>query len=233
MDETGMHDELEDLRDRVMLATLPNVVFDGWSLQALRDGADMAGLGREEASRAFPGGVADLVEHFSIWADREMLRLLEARGLDAMKVRERVALAVRVRLELLAPHREAVRRLVPYFALPQNASLGLRLLYRTVDTIWYAAGDAATDFSHYTKRALLSGVYSTTVLYWLDDGTEDFQDTWGFLDRRIGDVMRLGRATATFGNLGGLARVLPSPFRFARQIRRRTRDSGVLPKPPA
>lgn len=233
MDATGMHDGIGELRDRIMLATLPNVVFDGWSLQALRDGADMVGVGREEAMRAFPGGVPDLVGHFSAWADREMLRAMEARDLDAMKVRERVALGVRLRLESLSLHREAVRRLVPYLALPQNTSLGVRLLYRTVDAIWYAAGDTSTDFSHYTKRALLSGVYSATVLYWLDDGGEDFRDTWGFLDRRIADVMRIGRATATLGSLGGLARVLPSPFRFARQIRRRAHDSGVLPMPPA
>jgi ubiquinone biosynthesis protein COQ9 len=233
MDATGMQEEGGELRDRVMLATLPNVVFDGWSLQALRDGAGMVGIGHEEAMRVFPGGVPDLVEHFSAWADREMLHAMEAHGLDAMKVRERVALGVRLRLEALSPHREAVRRLVPYLALPPNMSLGVRLLYRTVDAIWYAAGDTATDFSHYTKRALLSGVYSATVLYWLDDGSEDFRDTWEFLDRRIADVMRIGRATATLGGLGGLARALPSPFRFARQIRRRARDSGMQPMPPA
>ena len=212
------------LRDEILLATLPNVMFDGWSTTSLRDGARMAGHSADDALRAFPGGIPDLIEHFSSWADRRMLEMLEEQDLDSLKVRQRVALGVRTRFELLEPYREAVSRLVAYVAMPQNTALGLRLLYRTVDAIWYAAGDTATDFNHYTKRALLSGVYTTTTLYWLNDRSEGFRDTWEFLDRRINDVMRLGRATGSVGTVGSLFRILPSPFRFARQVRRRARD---------
>lgn len=215
---------LDRLRDEILLATLPNVMFDGWSMTSLRDGARMAGHSADDALRAFPGGIPDLVEHFSTWADRRMLEILEEQDLDSLKVRQRIALCVRTRLEVLAPNREAVSRLVAYLALPQNTALGLRLLYRTVDTMWYAAGDTATDFNHYTKRALLSGVYTTTTLYWLNDRSDGFQDSWEFLDRRINDVMRFGRATSPVGSVGNLLRLLPSPFRFARQVRRRARD---------
>ena len=81
-----------------------------------------------------------------------------------------------------------------------HAPLALKLLYRTVDAIWYAAGDNATDFNFYTKRALLAGVYSSTVLYWLNDKSAGCADSWSFLDRRIDEVMQvpklLGRVSA-------------------------------------
>jgi len=217
--------DLETLKDEILLATLPNVVFDGWSLQSLREGARAAGHDAFEVERAFPGGVQDLVEHFSIWADRRMVETLEERDLSILRTGDRGELAVRLRLTLLEPHKEAVRRLVSYVALPQNAALGVRLLYRTVDEVWYAAGDTATDFNFYTKRALLAGVYSATVLYWINDVSDDSADTWGFLERRLRDVMRFGRTAGRVGRLGeGIGR-LPSPVRFVRQFRRRA--SGI------
>lgn len=212
------------LRDEILLATLPNIVFDGWSRQAMREGARMSGHDEEALSQAFPGGVPDLVEHFSHWADREMLKALETRDVAALPVRDRITLAVRLRFELLEPYRDAVSRLVAWLALPQNSAMGVRLLYRTVDTMWYAAGDASTDYNHYTKRALLAAVQTSTTFYWLDDQSEEAVETWAFLDRRISDVLRFGRAVRVPTSLGQLVGALPSPFRLARQLRQRTRD---------
>jgi ubiquinone biosynthesis protein COQ9 len=55
--------------------------------------------------------------------------------------------------------------------------------------MWYAAGDKSTDFNFYTKRATLAGVYSATLLYWLNDRSAGSEATWAFLDRRIDNVM--------------------------------------------
>ena len=134
--------------------------------------------------------------------------------LAASKTREKVALAIRLRLEAEAGHREAIRQALSFLALPTNAPLGAKCLYRTVDAIWYAAGDKATDFSFYTKRALLAGVYSATVLYWLNDKSEESAATWSFLDRRIADVMKIYELRA---RLDRFAEQLPDPFRLFRR----------------
>jgi ubiquinone biosynthesis protein COQ9 len=109
-----------------------------------------------------------------------------------MKVRERIAAAVRLRLEAMAPHREAVRRTVALHMLPLYAHHGLRSLYATVDAVWRGIGDTSTDFNFYTKRLLLAGVLSSTTLFWLNDRSEGHQATWGFLERRIGEVLKIG-----------------------------------------
>jgi ubiquinone biosynthesis protein COQ9 len=201
-------------RDKILEATLTHVAFDGWTRAALTAGVKDAGFQREMALRAFPGGIPELVEHFADWADRRMLAALAKKDVASMKVRERVAAAVRARLEAFSPHREAVRRLLAYLALPGHAGLAARLTWHTANAVWYAAGDTATDFNYYTKRALLMPIYTTTVLYWLSDDSDGFVETWGYLDRRIADIMRIPKLTA--GVRDALGR-LPLPFaRFRR-----------------
>ncbi len=209
---TGKGD-LRQTREKILAAALSHVPFDGWSLTSLQRGAADAGYDKVAALRAFPGGVSQLIEFHSMLADDDMAAALAHQDLDGMRIRERVATAIRLRLERAVPRREAVRIGLSYLAQPQHAALGLRCLYRTVDTVWYALGDTATDFNFYTKRALLAGVYSSTLLYWLNDRSDGCADTWRFLDRRIGEVMRIPKIT------GGLRQIkdrLPDPFRFAR-----------------
>ena len=204
--------DFEARREQLLLAALPHVVFDGWTDGAIRAGAEDLGWAPVEALSAFPGGAAELVEAFSHWADHGMLVALETANQGALRLSDKVALAVRTRLELLEPHREAVRRGVAFFALPSNGPLGLKCLYRTVDAIWYAVGDRSTDYNFYTKRLLLAGVLSSTLLCWLNDRSEGYAETWAFLDRRITQVVKVG------GRLGkGMKGLLDLPERLLRR----------------
>lgn len=213
---------LDDLRDRILDAALPHVMFDGWSRAALTNGARDQGLTDADVDIVFTTGVRGAVAYWLDRSDAEMVADMLAEDLDSLKIQEKVALGVRLRLERAADHKEAVRRALAYLALPTNAGIASRSLYRTVDAIWRTCGDTATDFNFYSKRGLLAGVYTTTLLYWLDDSSDDHADTWAFLDRRIADVMRIPKLTGTLKKMG---RVLPNPGRFSRAwqaARRRT-----------
>lgn len=203
-------------RAALVEAMLPDVPFDGWSRPALRAAARRLGVPQEEALALFAGGAADMVAAFSRWADRHMLDRLDGLPLDGLGTGQRIALAIGLRLELLEPWREAVRRALAVLALPQNGPLALRLLYETVDGVWYAAGDNATDFSFYTKRATLAAILAATMLYWLDDRSPGAADTRGFLERRLAGVARLG---ATRRRLAETALALPNPLRLLRPYR--------------
>jgi ubiquinone biosynthesis protein COQ9 len=214
MTEEHLQDHLLAEKRALLEAMLPHVPFDGWTAKSLHLAARDAGLDTGVVLRAFPGGAADLLDFWVSETDAAMLRVLEGRDLAAMKVRERVRLAVMTRLELVAMHREAVRRALTLEALPQHAPRALKQVYRTVDAIWYAAGDTATDFNFYTKRLLLAGVYGATLMHWLDDKSENFAGTSAFLDRRLADVMQIEKAK---GKLAKLADRLPNPFRNLRR----------------
>jgi len=203
-------------RDRLIAAMLPDVAFDGWSRHALRLAAGRAGMAVGEAMALFPRGAPDMAAAFSRWADRQMLDRLEALPAEPVSLSRRIALALRLRFELLLPWREAVRRGMAVLAMPQNAALGLRLLYETVDGTWYAVGDTATDFSFYTKRASLAAIYAAAMLFWLDDRSPGCVETDTFVERRLGDLHRL---TELRQRLEAAAERLPNPLRLLRPTR--------------
>ncbi len=178
----------------ILAQALPLVPFEGWTQAALNKAALAAGYKKTDAIRVFPGGAIDAVDAFIAQGDRNMVRTLKSYHLEHMKIRERVATAVRLRLELQMQHREALRKAVALEAMPFYCHRALKNLYRTVDAIWHACGDTSTDFNFYTKRLLLAGVYSSTILVWLDDKTPGCEFTWAFLDRRIEDVMKIEKA---------------------------------------
>jgi ubiquinone biosynthesis protein COQ9 len=209
-------DHLDETRARILDAALPNVAFDGWTPRLLRDAAAQAGVSAGEARLAFPGGVLDLVEYFLADGDRRMAEALAHENLGAMKIRERITLAVRTRIEADLHSREAMRRAITLLALPASGTLGARTLYRTVDAIWRAIGDTSTDFNFYTKRATLAGVFSAVTLYWFADDSEDFAMTWAFLDKRIEDVMRFERVKS---GVKGIAAKLPDPMSLLGRLR--------------
>jgi ubiquinone biosynthesis protein COQ9 len=203
-------------RDRLIAAVLPDVAFDGWSPRTLRTAAVRAGINPAEAVALFPRGAADLVAEFSRWADRRMLERLATTDLEALGTSDRIALALRLRYEILGPWREAVRHGLAVLAMPLNASLACRLLYETVDGIWYAAGDTATDFSFYTKRATLAALVAAATLFWLDDRSEGSAATQAFIERRLADI---GRLTGLRHRLETAAERLPNPLRLLRPTR--------------
>jgi ubiquinone biosynthesis protein COQ9 len=196
--------------ERLIAAMLPDVAFDGWTRRTLRKAAGRAGIPVGEAIALFARGAPDLIAAFSHWADRRMLERLDAAALEPLSLSRRIALALHLRFDVLAPWREGVRRGLSVLALPHNAALGLRLLYDTVDAIWHGVGDHATDFSFYTKRATLAGIYAAAVLYWLDDRSPDFADTDAFIERRLLDLHRLSGLRE---RLARAAETLPNPLR--------------------
>ena len=200
----------EEQRDRLLEAALVHVPFDGWSRRSLLAGARDIEMDASTARRLFPRGGDDLLAHLDRWADRQMMALLDTATLETMRVRDRIAALVRARLEVLQPHREAMRRATAARLLPTNAFTASTNLWRTVDLMWAAAGDHAADFSYYSKRALLAAVWTSTFLYWLDDRSPGAENTRAFLERRIDDVMQFGNLRQRFDDtVKGLSRFNP------------------------
>ena len=173
-------------RDLAIEAMLPFVPLTGWSIQTLTESAG------PDADLLFTGGPADLIEAYVDLADRRMEAAAAETDLAALRVPARVRCVIALRLEQGRYHKDAIRRALGVLALPQNAAVAARTASRTVDAIWFAAGDRSADMSWYTKRAILAPIYAATLLYWLRDSSPDDEDTLAFLDRRLAGVGRLG-----------------------------------------
>lgn len=198
-----MEPSVESIRDAIVEAALPSLSFEGWGRGMLERAAIAAGYDAQMAQAVFPGGVAAAALHFSDLADRRMLKKLSGVDISLLRVRDRIRLGVLTRLELLRPHRDAVKVSLSWWLASLRCAGGVRALWRTADRIWLWAGDESHDYNRYTKRFLLSGVIAATTLVWIEDSSADQEKTKAFLDRRIENVMQsgkfIGRVRGIFG----------------------------------
>jgi ubiquinone biosynthesis protein COQ9 len=187
---------LEQLRRELAIPVAENAVFDGWTKTAVDSAAQQLGIDPVKARLAMPKGQAAMIDLYIQEVDRAVEAWFTPKRLQGMKIREKIRALIWRRLEIMGPAREAVRRGLAILAMPQNLPLALRASWRTTDVMWRIAGDTSTDFNHYTKRMTLGGVYGSTLLVWLDDQSEGWQETSAFLNRRIDDVMKFEKFKA-------------------------------------
>ena len=176
-------------------AALNHVPFDGWSKQTFDAAVTETEMNPVHAATLCPRGAVDLAIAYHLQGDAAMIAALDAADMTDLRFRDKVALAIRLRLDAV-PDKEAVRRGSTLFALPHMAPDGAKLIWGTADAIWTALGDTSRDVNWYTKRATLSGVYASVVLFWLGDDSIDAQATHDFIDRRIDNVMQFEKVKA-------------------------------------
>ncbi len=210
---------LDELRVALAPDIAASAIFDGWNETALVAAAEMAGVDVDVARLAFPGGSGQAMDMIEAWVtsvDVAMEEALPPETLAELKIRERIRALVAFRLEAVEHIDEAVRRAMAIMAMPQNAPRSLKLGWRSADIMWRLAGDTATDYNHYTKRAILAGIYSATLAVFVNDDSEGKAKTYEFLDRRIDGVMKFEKAKAQLLNRDV---ELPSLTRFLGRLR--------------
>jgi len=191
------------LKSQLLEAALPDVAFDGWTDELLSRAAARLNLSPDALAEILPGGVEELARHLSAWADEKTLAKMPAAKMEKLRMRDRITLGVTARLEVLAPYKAATGSALAYLAKPPRGRHLPKMVWSTADAIWRRAGDTATDYNHYTKRLLLSGVLTSTILFWLNDDSEGYARTLKFLDQRIDNVLKIGGLMAKAKNKVG------------------------------
>ncbi len=212
--------QTDPLKLQLLDAALTHVAFDGWSPATFEAAVAEVGIDPAHAATLCPRGAVDLAILSHQQGDAAMIAAMRAADLGDMRYSEKVAHAIRLRLAAV-PDKEAVRRATALFALPHMSPDGARLIWGTADAIWTALGDTSDDINWYSKRATLSAVYGSVVLYWLGDTSPDGAATDAFIDRRIADVMQFEKVKAQLrdnpllkpltGPLGQLAARVKAP----------------------
>ena len=187
---------LDELRLQLAPPVAEAAIFDGWSDAALVNASTAAGVDPAVARLAFPGGAMDMIAAWSALVDARMAAAFDRGTLAQLPIRERIRSLVWFRLEAWLGLEEALRRALAIEAMPQNLVRTARLGWESADTMWRLAGDTSTDYNHYTKRAILAGVYGATLAVFIDDESEGKAESRAFLDRRIEGVMKFEKAKA-------------------------------------
>ncbi len=187
---------LAEMRVALAPRIAENATFDGWSNAAVDNAAASLGINAASARLAYHGGAMDMIDAWISGIDASMAEKIPATALAAMPIREKIRMLVQFRLDAMAKTRESLRRAVAVMAMPQNLVRSAQLGWRSADVMWRLAGDTATDYNHYTKRAILGSIYAATLAVYVNDESEGFADTAAFLERRIEGIMRFEKAKA-------------------------------------
>lgn len=212
----------DDPRARILSAAIDHVAFDGWSDETLKLAAEDCDIPLAEAKALFPRGAVDLALGYHRLGDRQMIERMAGTDQSEMRYRDRVALAIRIRLEIA--DKEAVRRGSTLFSLPSNAGDGAKAIWETADGIWECLGDTSRDVNWYTKRITLSAVYSSVVLFWLGDTSDENEATWQFLDRRIDNVMQFEKTKAQLRENPLVKSFMAGPGKIFEQVKAPTKS---------
>lgn len=160
----------------------------GWNSAALRAALKDCGESPEFLPSAFPRGVIGAIESWGVQVDAAMDAAAASENLGRLRTPQRIRRVIELRLTLLEPDREALRGALAVLTLPWNVPSGLRGLARSASAIWHAAGDSSSDFSWYTRRATVAGVYAATLAFWMRPGAPEMTEVLSFLDRRLQDL---------------------------------------------
>ena len=193
--------KLKNLDQKLVLATLKNVPFDGWQWEALYRGAQDIGLYndviseemKEQLREIFNNDLVEIIIFFNEYLDNEMEKKFLKIKSSLNRTPDKIKKLILLRLNSSLEFKDSVRSSIGYMSLPKNSKKSLKILYKTCDKIWRISGDRSTDFSFYTKRLILSGVYISTMMFWVNDRSKTMKSTENFLDRRLRDVYQLGR----------------------------------------
>ncbi|XP_048254802.1 ubiquinone biosynthesis protein COQ9, mitochondrial-like isoform X3 [Haliotis rufescens] len=203
-------EEDHEMKQRILRAALAFVPQHGWSRKTLAAGAEMEGL-PPVAHGMFPRGGAELVHYLYTRSNRQLADALAAeveelytQGAEKPQTRPFIAKAVQSRLRMLLPYIEHWPQAMAIQALPQNATESWSNLATLTDDIWYHVGDRSTDFNWYTKRASLAVVYKATEIFMIQDRSEDFTDTWVFLDRRLDNIAVFSKSVKSMEQLSSV-----------------------------
>jgi ubiquinone biosynthesis protein COQ9 len=178
-------------KKKILKNFLDICVLDGWNNDSLGQSIEEAGFGAEDQNLIFPNAIHSLTDFFIEQGNEEFLIKSKKINFSELRVRNKIKELVRLRLLIESDNKNALRALLTISkgrripALVKNA-------YKISDLMWSCAGDSSTDFNFYTKRAILSKVFTRTLIYFISDQSKNNEKSWDFLDDQIEKVMKIG-----------------------------------------
>ena len=207
-----MNKKISNYSEKLVLGMLLNIPFDGLQWEALYRAAEdlkiyknpLTNENKIELKNFFENNLVNTIKAFNDYLDDKMEDSFSKTKKNKQRTPEKIKSLILNRISASLDFKDGIVSSLGFMSLPQNSKPSLKMLYNTCDRIWRVSGDQSTDFSFYTKRLILSGVYSSTLMYWIQDDTGDLKNTEDFLNRRLEDVSKIGKAKQFSSKLKGL-----------------------------
>ena len=194
MDKSKLNDKINQEKILILEDFLKNASFDGWNELTLKKSAKNSNFAEDYYKLLFPEGISDFTNFFYAYTTEKMTDVFfNEENIKNKKIKEKIAFLVETRINIYNSYKESIRSLLSYNLHPQNILNAQLNIWKICDQIWFLCGDKATDFNYYSKRALLEGVYSSSILFWLDDKSNNWEETKSFIVTQISRTLKIGK----------------------------------------
>ncbi|MBL6675336.1 MAG: COQ9 family protein [Alphaproteobacteria bacterium] len=145
----------------------------GLNKNSLENISKRYGLNINEIELLFPEGNIDLIKFTLEQLNKELEEYCKKIDLIRLPVHKRIKKVLLSKISLMNKNKLFYRSIFLNLLIPKkNFSLSNQL-YNSVDQIWFIAGDSSTDFNFYTKRLILSGIYSRVMLFFFNNNNQE------------------------------------------------------------
>ena len=186
-----------NLKKVFMTQMLEHVPDLGWTWDALYKATKKAkkpkNLNREELQNLFENKISNIIGTFNDKLDEDMYAIFNTDNNKDLGTTDTIKALILSRLKASENYKSIIKNSLLLMAQPRNAFDALNQVMKTSNKIWEIAGDTSKGGTFYSKRLILSGVYSTTLAHWLTKETRSIGESEYFLDRRLDDVKNFGK----------------------------------------
>lgn len=185
-------DTAQDLRQKIIDATLSAAATHGWRDLTLRQVAAAADMPVSDVIIAFPNKYK-IINAFQDGIDAAVLK---ATATDSDEpVRDRLFDVMMERFEQLVPYRDGLAEIAKDSLLDPFSGLAfLPRMARSMSRMLEAAGVSASGLSGELRMKGLALVYADAFRIWLKDDSPDLGKTMAALDKGLGRAEQMARA---------------------------------------
>lgn len=204
---------LNQIRNNLLEKSKPLVLKKGWHDNLLKELTENSKFSYAEIQSLFPNGCKDLVQIYLNEINKKMNEESKKLNLIRLRVHERIRELLILRFKILLQEKKIISKTFTYLLLPQNFQISSKNLYKTVDQIWFLAGDNSTDFNFYSKRVILSTIYSSTLIHFINN--DNLQKTIDLLDKQLKKVSKIPNLKNNFKNV---TKLIPNILKFGKNF---------------
>lgn len=201
------------LRKDVLQIAKSIVIKYGWNDNLLINISKNSKFNHSEIQVLFPRGYKSLLQLYLHEINEKMI--LKSRNIDLirLKLHERIRELIILRLKIMLIEKKLISKTFLFLLLPQNYKFSIINLYKTVDEIWYLAGDNSTNFNFYSKRAILGSIYTSVMIHFINNNNID--DTIEILNKQLKKVSKIPKIK---NRVNDIIKLLPRMLKFNKKF---------------
>ena len=148
------------------------IAQNGINSNTLRNISVEYNLDNDETELLFPKGKEDLIKFSLEELNKDLEYHCKKLDLIRLPIHKRIRKILLLKINLMNKNKQFYKNIFLNLLIPRKKMYLSRQLYKSIDQIWFIAGDTSVDFNFYTKRIILAGIYSRILLFFFNNDSQ-------------------------------------------------------------